>query len=76
MSEEPEPGDFDGVLRRRFRANPFVPFEIVRNNGDRYEVTNPWHFAMGGDTVVVLRPGGSQFFRKSQIVAVRVHETA
>jgi len=76
MREESETSNIDSVLQRCSRAKPFVPFEIVLNNGDRFEVTNPWHFAMGGDRVVVLRPGGSQFFRKSQIVAVRVHETA
>ena len=65
--------EIDGLLARE----PFVPFSIVLTSGDRYGVTSPRQVAIGGNTVVVMRPRrGISFFRKSQMVAVDVPETS
>jgi hypothetical protein len=76
MPEE-EQINFEEELRRVAGAEPFTPFEIVVTSGDRYKVSDPWQLAFGGNVVVVLLPKlGMRFFRKNQIVAVHVHETA
>ena len=73
---ESEPINFEDELKRYGKAEPFKPFDIVVTSGDRYPITNPWQLAIGGNNVVVALPKtGIQFFRKSQIVAVHVHET-
>ena len=68
--------DFEKDLEKLLDQDPFVPFDMVLSSGDRYEVSNPRWVAMGGNVVVVLQPGGSAFFRKSQIIAVNVREPA
>jgi hypothetical protein len=73
--EKPEQINFEDEFRRYARAEPFVPFDIVVTSGDRYEVTNSDQVAFTGNAVVVALPKhGIRFFRKSQIVAVHVHE--
>jgi len=77
MAEGYEEINFEDELRKYARAEPFTPFDIVVTSGDRYEITNPLQLAIGGNTVVVVLPRtGIQFFRKNQIVAVHVHESA
>ena len=72
---EHEQIDFEDELRRYYRADPFIPFDIVVTSGDRYEITQQEQLAFGGNTVVVVLPRtGIRFFRKNQIVAVHVHE--
>ena len=72
---EHESIDFEEEIRRYWRAEPFVPFDIVVTSGDRYEIKDPGQVAWGGNTVVVVMPKtGIRFFRKNQIVAVHVHE--
>lgn len=74
---EHEEINFEDELRRHRDAEPFTPFGIVVTSGDRYSITDPWQMAMGGNTVVAVLPKtGIRFFRKNQIVAVHVHETA
>jgi hypothetical protein len=80
MSDEekqPEQIRFDDELRKYARANPFVPFTIITTSGDKYEVTESIQLAIGESTIVVVLPRtGVQLIRKSQIVAVHVHELA
>ncbi len=74
MSEE---FNFEEEIRKLWKRDPFVPFEIVVTSGDRYEINDPIQLAMGGNMVVVVpAKKGLQFFRKNQIVAVEVHEPA
>lgn len=75
--QQPEEIKFEEELRRYSRRDPFIPFDIVVASGDRYEVTSSLQIAISENTVVVALPkAGIQFFRKNQIVAVHVHETA
>ena len=74
---ESENIDFEDELRRYWRQEPFVPFDIVVTSGDRYAIGQPEQLAFGGNVVVVVLPRtGIRFFRKNQIVAVHVHESA
>lgn len=68
---------FEDELKKALEHEPFLPFTIVLTSGDRYDVTDPWAVAIGASTVVVFPPKSTHVvFRKSQIVAVEVHEPA
>lgn len=72
---EHEQIDFEEELRRYWRKDPFVPFEIVATSGDRYLINDPGNIAFGTNTIIIaLRKTGIQLLRKNQIVAVHVHE--
>jgi hypothetical protein len=67
--------DFEEELRRYWRKDPFVPFDIVTTSGDRYHITDPGLIAFGSNAIIVaLRSTGIQLVRKNQIVALHVHE--
>jgi hypothetical protein len=67
--------DFEDELRRYWRKEPFIPFEIVTTSGDRYQINDPGQIAFGSNTIIVaLRKTGIQLVRKNQIVAVHIHE--
>ena len=67
--------DFESELRRYWRQDPFVPFDIVTTAGDRYTINDPGLIAFGSNTIIIaLRKTGIQLVRKNQIVAVHVHE--
>lgn len=69
--------DFEDELRRYWRKEPFIPFDIVTASGDRYEITNPGHIAFGSNVIIIaMRKTGIQLVRKNQITAVHVHEPA
>lgn len=59
------------------RHAPFVPFTIIMNNGDRYEITRPLSVAVG-NSLIWLAPKGTGFvyLRKNQIIGVEVQEPA
>jgi len=72
---EHEQVDFEEELRRYWRKDPFVPFEIVASSGDRYAITDPGLIAFGSNVIIIaLRRTGIQLVRKNQIVAVHVLE--
>jgi hypothetical protein len=67
--------DFEEELRRYWRKEPFIPFDIVTTSGDKYRITDPGHIAFGSNVIVIaLRSTGIQLVRKNQIAAVHVHE--
>ena len=67
--------DFEDELRRYWRKDPFVPFDIVTTSGDRYEINDPGKIAFGTNAIIIaLRKTGIQMIRKNQIVAVHVRE--
>jgi len=67
--------DFEDELRRYWRKDPFVPFDIVVTSGDRYGITDPGQIAFGTNAIIIaLRKTGIQMIRKNQIVAVHLHE--
>jgi hypothetical protein len=68
---------FEEELKRYLKSDPFHDLEIVTTSGDRYEITDPWQIAIGDNVIVVARGKyGIRMVRKSQIVAVHVHEPA
>jgi len=72
---EHEQIDFEEELRRYWRRDPFLPFDIVTTSADRYHITDPGQIAFGSNAIIVaLRSTGIQMVRKNQIVAVHVHE--
>jgi len=72
---EHEQVDFEEELRRYWRKDPFVPFEIITTSGDRYRINDPGLIAFGSNVIIVaLRKTGIQLVRKNQIVAVHVLE--
>ena len=74
---QPEQIDFEDELRRCYKAQPFLPFEVVSGSGDRYEVVDPSQVAFGHSAIVIVLPRtGVQIVRKSQITAVHVREPA
>jgi hypothetical protein len=73
---EPEQINFADELYRNVSAVPFVPFDVVTNSGDRYEVRERLQIAMGGDAIVLVLPkAGIRVIRKNQITAIHVHES-
>ncbi len=68
----PEETKFDKELVRLLDRRPFVPFSIILNTGDRYEVVGPHQLAIGArDAAAVIHPkSGLSFFRKSSVVGV------
>jgi hypothetical protein len=54
--------DFEDEIRRHWRAEPFVPFDIVVTGGDCYEIQEPGQVAWGGDTVVAVLPKPGSVF--------------
>ena len=44
-------------LLRLLRAQPFVPFRIVMNNGDKYEVPHPEFVHVGPTSIYYYFPG-------------------
>jgi hypothetical protein len=72
---EHEQIDFEEELRRYWRKDPFIPFDIVTTSGDRYHISDPGLIAFGSNVIIVaLRSTGIQLVRKNQIAAIHVHE--
>jgi hypothetical protein len=72
---EHEQIDFEEELRRYWRKDPFIPFDIVTTSGDRYHIPDPGLIAFGSNVIIIaLRSTGIQLVRKNQIAAVHVHE--
>jgi hypothetical protein len=64
----------DEIIRMMDRE-PFVPFKIVMNSGDRYEVTDPHSIAVGRDVAVLIPPRSTTvWMRMSQISSVEATE--
>jgi hypothetical protein len=68
---------FIGEIHKLLDRDPFQPFTIVLNSGDRHEVTDPHQLALG-ETVAILIPkkSTSVHMRSNQIVGVEVLEPA
>jgi hypothetical protein len=72
---ESEAMDFEDELRRLWKADPFIPFEIVVTSGDRYQIGESLHLVISRNMITVMSPGGgTRFFRKNQLVAVHVKD--
>lgn len=62
-----------GLLRRK----PFVPFAVLRNNGDRYEVAGRGRAGLSPWTIGIATPDeGLTIFQMEEVVGVEVHEPA
>jgi hypothetical protein len=68
---------FIDEMHRLLDREPFQPFTIVLNSGNRYEVSDPHQLALG-ESVAILIPKKSTsiYMRSNQIVAVEVLEPA
>jgi hypothetical protein len=70
MSEEM---GFEGELHRLWKADPFIPFEIVITIGEKYEINDPSKVSISSDAVKIqLSNGDAWIIRKSQLVAIHV----
>ena len=61
-------------IKKLLLAQPFVPFEVVLKNGQRYVMPRPFSLAIGPRSMApAFRPKGSpSSFQKDQISEVRV----
>ncbi len=59
------------------RRKPFVPYTIVRKQGQRHEITRPFQVAFNDVTIVIMPEddSGSEFFKIEEIAKVEIHET-
>ena len=56
---------------RLINRQPFAPFMIVLNSGERHQVLDPMRIAMGGERIVILPPRAtSVFFQTAQIAEI------
>jgi hypothetical protein len=73
---EAEHIDFQEEIRRCATSIPFIPFDVVTIDGNRFEVHERLQMAMAGNKIVLVLPGtGITLLRKNQITALHVHET-
>jgi hypothetical protein len=62
-----------GLLRRK----PFVPFAVLRNNGERYEVADRGLAGLSKWTIGIASPDeGMRIFQMDEVVGVEIHEPA
>lgn len=67
--------DFFEELRKYLNRRPFLPFVIVMQSGERYEITENTQVAVGRKAVVVVPPKSTHvFFPPHQISAIEVLE--
>ncbi len=59
-------------LKELLRRQPFEPFRIVINSGDRYEVQNPQNVALGQAKLGIFPPGTDLWIvlRLNQIISL------
>jgi hypothetical protein len=69
--------EFIDQIRTLKRRKPFVPYTIVRRNGQRHEITRPFQVAFNDVTIVIMPEddSGSEFFKIEEISKVEIHET-
>jgi hypothetical protein len=68
--------DFQEEIRRCATSNPFIPFDVVTMDGNRFEVHERLQMAMAGNKIVLVLPStGITLLRKHPIAALHVRET-
>jgi hypothetical protein len=66
---------FADDVRRYLLAKPFVPFEIVVEGNERFQITDSFQVAIGENSLFAIMPGmGLTRIRRDRIVAVDVLE--
>ena len=73
LKSNPRHAEIVGLLRRQ----PFVPFAVLRNNGERYEVAERGRAGLSEWTIGIAPPDeGLTIFQMAEVVGVDIHERA
>ena len=73
LGSNPRHAEIVGLLRRK----PFVPFTVLRNNGERYEVAERGRAGLSPWTIGIAPPDSRlTIFQMDEVVGIEVHEPA
>jgi len=59
---------FTDALTKYVQVTPFRPFTVALNNGDRFEIDQPWALAFRDGTALFAGPGGTPHIFDDQSV--------